>query len=145
MGSVLMPGKSKILIADDEDYIRKLSTRILTLEGYEILQADNGEKAIEIYKDNKENIELVVLDIRMPGRSGVDVLHQLISINPHVRAILCSGYGEYELTPDSGYFFIQKPFSVNSLLEAVYKVLNTSKEEIAKNNEKAKNFIFLEE
>lgn len=134
-----------ILVADDEEFIRKLSSRILSLKGFQTIQAENGDRALELYNEHKNSIALVVLDIKMPGRSGIEVYRNLIALNPHVRVILCSGYGEYELPPDSGCYFVQKPFSVNSLQDTVQKVLNISTEEIEKNNEKVKNLTIFED
>jgi DNA-binding NtrC family response regulator len=140
-----MGEKKKILVVDDEDFIRKLSTRILSLQGYETIQAADGQQAVEIYRNNQDDIILVLLDIRMPGISGVQTFKKLISINQAVRIILCSGFGEYHLAVESGCFFIQKPFSVTGLTELVKKVISMTDEEIIVGNQRAECTKFLEE
>jgi len=140
-----MKPRKMVLIADDEDFIRKLSSKILTREGFITLLAENGEKAIEIYKQQGTNIELVILDIRMPGLSGIDVLKYIASHNPEARVVFCSGYGEEDLPANHGDCFIQKPFSIDIFKESVRRVLTMSIEEIKKSNERILNFNFPKE
>ena len=72
----------KILLVDDEDFIRDLGERILTKFGYRVLKADDGEGALELYQREKETIDLVILDLIMPGMGGRRCLEEFMEINP---------------------------------------------------------------
>lgn len=139
VGATTIMGK-KILIADDEHFIRKLGTRILNGEGYDIIQAENGSQAVGLYQKDSSNVVLVILDITMPDMSGVEVYRKLYQMNPHVRVIMCSGYGEDDVPTESTVFFIQKPFSIDLFIKSVEKVLEMNEEEIRKNNERVLNY-----
>jgi two-component system, cell cycle sensor histidine kinase and response regulator CckA len=134
-----------ILVVDDEEFIRKLSTRILSMHGFDIIQAENGKQALEVFEERKNEIVLVLLDIRMPDMSGVETFRRLVAIDPGVRIVLCSGYGDYEFPPENGYFFVQKPFTVKGLTQSIQKVLNLTREEIVDNNSKVEFGNFLDE
>jgi two-component system, cell cycle sensor histidine kinase and response regulator CckA len=134
-----------ILVVDDEEFIRKLSTRILSMHGYDVIQAENGKQAVGIYEHSWGLIDLVLLDIRMPDISGVETFRRMVAINPAARIVLCSGYGEYEFPAENGCFFVQKPFTVKGLTDSVKRVLDLSKAEIIMNNEKVDFRDFLEE
>ena len=129
-----MESKKKILLVDDEDFIRKLAKKILSSGGFETLQAENGTKAVETYKNMKDNISMVVLDIHMPDMSGFEVYRNLIRMNKKVKVLLCSGYLEDVVMENTKAFFIQKPFTVQSYLQAVKDVLTKSDEEVEDKN-----------
>jgi len=129
-----MSEEKKILLVDDEDYIRKLSRKILASGGFETIQADSGALAIETYKKMKDNIELVILDIQMPGMSGFEVYRSLIRMNKKVKVLLCSGYIEHIVMENTGAFYIQKPFTLIGFLELVKNIISKSDEEIEDKN-----------
>lgn len=129
-----MENKKKILLVDDEDFIRKLAKKILSSGGYETLQAENGTRAVETYKNMKDNILMVVLDIHMPDMSGFEVYRNLIRMNKKVKVLLCSGFLEDVVMENTKAFFIQKPFTVQGYLEAVKNVLSKSDEEVEDKN-----------
>lgn len=84
----------KILVVDDEENIRLLYKEELTEEGYDVTLAENGFDAIDIIK--KDNIDLVVLDIKMPKIDGIETLRLLKEERRDLPVILCSAYGEYK-------------------------------------------------
>ena len=86
---------STILVVDDEANIRKLLEKELGEEGYRVLSAPDGEKAVDLVKGN--GIDLVVLDIRMEGQSGIETLRQLILERKDLPVVLHTGYAEYKL------------------------------------------------
>lgn len=129
-----MQSPHTILIADDEKYIRKLATRILSIEGYKTILAENGGQAINLFNQNRDKIDLAILDIRMPDMTGIDVYRKINSEKPGLRVIFCSGYGNDDVPSECGDFFIQKPFSLNTFMETVRRVLNKSDEEVLRNN-----------
>jgi DNA-binding response OmpR family regulator len=84
----------KVLVVDDEENIRLLYKEELVEEGYDVILAENGYKAIEIAK--KTDIDIVVLDIKMPKIDGIDTLRKLKEVKRDLPVILCSAYGEYK-------------------------------------------------
>jgi PAS domain S-box-containing protein len=124
----LVKGNGMILIVDDEKESLKAEELLLKELGYEVLQAKSGKEAIEIYKKNMEKLQLVTLDVIMPGMSGKDTYEQLKQINPDVKVLLISGYSpnrQVEELMDLGCNgFLQKPFDVFHLSQKISDVLN---------------------
>lgn len=124
----ILTGKESILLVDDELSIVEVCRDILISLGYKILTAASGHEAIDIYKLNREDIDLVILDMIMPGMNGSDTYNQLKSINPQVKVILSTGYSGSEQAQqilDNGcQALIQKPFRVDDLSQSVRKVLD---------------------
>ncbi len=121
-------GQETILLVDDENIIVEVTQEILEELGYEVLVARNGEEAIEIYQSHQKRIDLVILDMIMPGMGGGEVYDRLRDMNPDVQVILSSGYsinGEAMEIMDRGVrFFLQKPFTVMDLSARVREVLD---------------------
>jgi PAS domain S-box-containing protein len=117
-----------ILIIDDEEPVREAVTDILELEGLEALAAPNGAAGIELYRERQAEIDLVLLDLSMPGLSGEETFQRLREINPDVRVVLSSGYTQTEATQrfaEHGWVgFIQKPYDVQTLMAAVRRYLD---------------------
>jgi CheY-like chemotaxis protein len=124
----ILTGKESILLVDDELSIVEVCRDILISLGYKILTAASGHEAIDIYKLNREDIDLVILDMIMPGMNGSDTYNQLKSINPQVKVILSTGYSgsdQAQQILDNGcQALIQKPFRVDDLSQSVRKVLD---------------------
>ena len=125
-----------ILIVDDEQRMRKLIKDFLTAKGYKILEAEDGEKALEVYEKNKNQINLILLDVMMPKLDGWSVLRQ-IRQDSKVPIIMLTARGEeqdelfgFELGVDE---YISKPFSPKILVarvEAILKRTNQTNTEI---------------
>jgi two-component system, response regulator, stage 0 sporulation protein F len=84
----------RILVADDEMSIRLLYSEELREEGYEVFTASNGKEALEVV--NKEPLDLIILDIKMPEMSGIEVLRQIKEKYPNLPVLLSSAYSEYK-------------------------------------------------
>ena len=123
-------GEGTILLVDDEEMIIDVATRLLQELGYKILTAGSGEEAIEIYRENMDAIDLVILDMIMPGLGGGETYDMLRDINSDVRVILSSGYsinGQAAKILERGCnSFIQKPFSMKALSMKVREVMDDS-------------------
>jgi PAS domain S-box-containing protein len=121
-------GQETILLVDDEKALLDLGRNVLEKHGYRTVLAESGEGAIEIYKRAKEWINLVVLDISMPGMGGHKCLEELLRINPEVKVIIASGYsGDAKLKEAleaHSAEFLRKPYSLTDMLEQVRKVLD---------------------
>ena len=125
-----------ILIVDDEERMRKLIKDFLSAKGYSILEAEDGEKALEVFKNNKNKISLILLDVMMPKLDGWSVLRQ-IRQDSKVPIIMLTARGEeqdelfgFELGVDE---YISKPFSPKILVarvEAILKRTNKSEKEV---------------
>ena len=125
-----------ILVVDDEQRMRKLIKDFLTAKGYKILEAEDGEKALEVYEKNKNQINLILLDVMMPKLDGWSVLRQ-IRQDSKIPIIMLTARGEeqdelfgFELGVDE---YISKPFSPRILVarvEAILKRTNQTNTEI---------------
>ena len=125
-GFDLSMGES-ILVVDDEDRMRKLIKDFLTNKGYHILEAEDGEKALEIYQQNQSKIMLILLDVMMPKLDGWSVLRQIRQSNKELPIIMLTARGEeqdelfgFELGVDE---YISKPFSPKILVARVEAIL----------------------
>lgn len=125
-------GRGTILLVDDEDMVRRVGKASLEHSGYDVLLADDGRHAIEVFAQaaleiSRVDISLVVLDMMMPIMNGEDTLARLQDIRPDVPVIVSSGYDESEVTRrfTSGNIagFIQKPYSASQLAGKVKEVL----------------------
>ena len=120
-------GKGTILLVDDEVSLLQVGSEMLAALGYKVLSADNGQDAIDIYTTHKKKIDLVILDMIMPGMTGGDVFVRLKEIDPNIKAILSSGYSlddQGKRIMDHGFrCFMQKPFGMKDLSIKIKEVL----------------------
>jgi two-component system cell cycle sensor histidine kinase/response regulator CckA len=115
-------GHETILLVDDEAMIRTLGQNILQSYGYRVLVAEDGAKAVEIYRRDPQQIDLVLLDVTMPGLSGRDAYEQMMQFNPEVRVLFASGYSAEEIAQwpgDHVQGFVRKPYLPEELAQAV--------------------------
>ena len=138
-GFDLSMGES-ILVVDDEDRMRKLIKDFLTNKGYHILEAEDGEKALEIYQQNQSKIMLILLDVMMPKLDGWSVLRQIRQSNKELPIIMLTARGEeqdelfgFELGVDE---YISKPFSPKILVARVEAILKRA----GKDSKEVKDF-----
>lgn len=123
-------GSETVLIVDDEAPIRDYGEKVLTRHGYRTLTAQDGKKALEIYEAQRAKIDLVILDLIMPGMGGRQVLKEILSLNPAAKIIIASGYSlnsppPPEEEPHTGVrSFIHKPYEMRQLLRVVRQVLD---------------------
>lgn len=123
-------GKETILLVDDEKYILEIGRDMLEQYGYTTFVAESGEKAVEVYRAGNKEIDLIVLDLNMPGMGGHRCLEKLLEINPAAKVIIASGYSqnaEVKRTMNSGAVgFIGKPYRLVDMLKKVREVLDRS-------------------
>ncbi|HMK34355.1 MAG TPA: PAS domain S-box protein [Desulfomonilaceae bacterium] len=132
--TVSAPGIGKILLVDDEEYIRELGKRILEQSGHRVVTASNGKEALEIYARERASISLVILDLVMPQITGKKCLEELLRINPRVKVIVSSGHS---LEPGERPFFdaivkgfANKPYQMKQLLDVVSSALETDRNDV---------------
>jgi CheY-like chemotaxis protein len=113
------PGSGTILVVDDESYILDACKAMLTKLGYNTILAHSGEEAVALSRRENGRIDLIILDMVMPGMDGLTAYERLKEINPEVKVILSSGYsltGAVKEILDKGCDeYIQKPFSLSQL------------------------------
>jgi DNA-binding NtrC family response regulator len=116
-----------VLVIDDEEAVREAVTDILEAAGYSVITAINGEAGLAVYRERQTDVQLVLLDLSMPGLSGEATLHQLREINPKAVVLLSSGYHPSEVArrfSDYGSVgFLQKPYDVDSLIREVRRYI----------------------
>ncbi len=121
-------GHGTVLVVDDERQVRRLQEITLTRKGFSVLTAEDGRQAVEVFREHKDEIVCVVLDLTMPHMDGEQAFVEMRNIQEDVRAILISGYSEKEVKDRSGDIgfsgFLKKPCPPQLLLEKVYAVLN---------------------
>ena len=131
----LMTGKGKILVMDDEDIVRDVSGAMIRHIGYEVSFAEDGDKAIELYRKAKESgnpFDVVILDLTIPGGMGGEkAIGKLIKIDPGIKAIVSSGYSDdpvmssYREYGFSGVLL--KPYIIQEISEVLHNVIYEEK------------------
>lgn len=112
--------KRLVLVVDDEDAVRDMASRILARSGFSVLCASNGFEAIEIFKQRQDEIDCVLLDLRMPLISGEETLEQLRLIDDGVKVVLTSGnFDPVEAAKLKVCGFVQKPYSMEQITRAL--------------------------
>jgi two-component system cell cycle sensor histidine kinase/response regulator CckA len=123
-----VPGKETVLLVDDEDMILDVGTQILEKMGHKVMKAKSGQEAIEIYETHRDLIELVILDMIMPGVGGGETYDRIKQINPGVKVLLSTGYSingqATEILERGCDGFIQKPFRMKELSHKIREVLD---------------------
>ncbi len=126
-------GTGTILVVDDEEVIRSVTSEILECLGYSVLLAEDGVKAVEVFKRYQDEIACVLLDLTMPKMGGKETFIELQKIKDDVPVILCSGYSEQDLEKHFGDSepsgFLQKPFEIALLNEKMTEILGDTASE----------------
>jgi CheY-like chemotaxis protein len=112
-----------ILVVDDEEIVRRATRSILERKGYNVLVADHGRAAIEMFRRDPDSIGLILLDLTMPVVGGEEAARFLRAIRPDIPIIVSSGYQESEVARRFAGFkvsaFLRKPYAASTLLEKV--------------------------
>ncbi|HVZ19186.1 MAG TPA: response regulator [Terriglobales bacterium] len=124
-GTPLKP--HRILLVEDENYVRDVACEILESEGYEVITARTGSEALEIVQQNGP-VQLLLTDVVMPGMNGHELAEKLSSLHPGLKTIYMSGYTEgvpvISSCLETDRVFLQKPFTLEHLTTKVKQVLN---------------------
>ena len=130
MNRDIQKGEGTVLVVDDEEMIVDVGASILKKIGYQVLVARSGKEAIDIYQNNDTLIDIVLLDMIMPGMGGKETFEKLKEINPSVKVLLSSGYSinaqATELLKCGCLGFLQKPFSMAALSRKLKELTSTS-------------------
>jgi len=124
----VMVYKETILLAEDEESVRKLIKEVLEADGYRVIEAADGEEAISKFMENKDRIDILLLDIVMPKMSGREVYERIKKIKPDIKLLMASGYPADFISQkgilEEGLNFIAKPMSPPKLLKKMREVLD---------------------
>jgi DNA-binding NtrC family response regulator len=119
--------KPTILIVDDEDVVLDVQGLMLEKMGFNILKANSPAKAYQLYKNKKDEIDLVILDMIMPGDNGAATYKKLKTINPGIKVLISSGFWKdlnvRAILSDGKNSFIQKPFKYDEFNKKVNSIL----------------------
>jgi CheY-like chemotaxis protein len=122
-------GKGTILVVDDETMILDIGKEMIGRMGFHTISACSGDEAVSLYRDNPDGIDLVVLDLIMPGTSGSETFDLLRQIDPAVKVLLASGYSidrqATALMERGCNGFIQKPYNVEELSRKIDEILSS--------------------
>ncbi len=120
----------KILITDDRAGIRSLLKEVLQESGYEVLTAAGGQEGIKIVQEN--TIDIVLLDMKMPGMDGLETLRLIKKAQPNVKVIIMTAYEDMEIIKEvqkrGASCYISKPFDIEELLSTIKRLLKKSAE-----------------
>jgi CheY-like chemotaxis protein len=120
-----LTGSGVVLVIDDEGDVRELCRDMLEPLGYTVLLAESGMSGVHLFRERKDEIGMVILDVIMPKMSGREVFQALKTIRPGVKVLICSGYskegygGINQLLSQGAVGFVQKPFSRSAIAAAV--------------------------
>jgi CheY-like chemotaxis protein len=123
-------GSERILLVDDEPTLMEMATSILERLGYKVTGQTDSVNALEIFRSNPDEFDLVITDYTMPKLTGLDLAREVRRIRPDMPVLLCTGFSE-KITPDSvkelGVELLLKPYGVRQISEMVRKILDAQK------------------
>ena len=124
----LKGGNETLLLVDDEEYIRELGVELFSDVGYKVLTATDGESGLELYQEKQARIDLVILDLVIPGMGGKKCYEEILKINPKAKILIVSGYSANgpgkEALEAGAKGFVGKPFDIAHMLETVRDILD---------------------
>ena len=121
------PGQGTILLAEDDEQVRKVAIRFLENGGYRVLAAADGQEAEDLVRRHHGQIRLAILDVLMPRRNGRQIYDYIRQYHPGIRVLFCSGYSAEMLppgvAPDKEFDLLNKPYTYEDLMGRVQRVL----------------------
>jgi CheY-like chemotaxis protein len=121
-------GSETLLIVEDQDEVRELARDILEQHGYTVLDAGDGDTAWRLFESHREQVDLLLTDVVMPGSSGRALADRVTSARPEVKVLYMSGYTDQAIVHhgvlEQGIAYLEKPFSIDSLTRAVRSTLD---------------------
>ncbi|MCB2185009.1 MAG: response regulator [Deltaproteobacteria bacterium] len=127
-------GSETILLVDDEQFLLEIATRFLETQGYRVLTARHGEEALHLYQEQSATIDLVVLDLNMPGMGGSQCLREIRQIRPDAAVVIASGYlrdlAVRDISTAGAAGYLEKPYKRSTLLRTIREVLDGEKNRV---------------
>lgn len=123
-------GVETVLLAEDDEGVRRLARETLERAGYEVICAENGEDAVRLFSENPDRVDMLVFDLIMPKMGGKEAYARIREMRPEVPALFASGYSDGSVFTryvlDEGMHLIQKPFGRRAFLQKLREVLDTN-------------------
>ncbi|MGH9413672.1 MAG: response regulator [Terriglobales bacterium] len=120
--------RETVLLAEDEEIVRRLVVELLLRAGYEVLAAANGAVALETARTYSGPIHLLISDVAMPAMTGLELARQIGQLHPQIKILLVSGYSDPaaidDLKQQAGFAYMRKPFTPQMLLEQARTLLD---------------------
>jgi two-component system, cell cycle sensor histidine kinase and response regulator CckA len=125
--SIPSRAQETILLAEDEEVVRKLVQQLLSAQGYQVLPAGSGREALELSRRHAGLIDLLLTDVVMVGMSGRELAEELLTLRPNTKVLYMSGYTDDAILRHGVYqhsaAFLSKPFSTSALIRKIREVL----------------------
>jgi two-component system cell cycle sensor histidine kinase/response regulator CckA len=126
-GSDMPPLRGSILVVEDENFVREVTAEILVAAGYRVLKARSAVEALREFRQHPGEIELLLVDIVLPGKSGRTIAKELMQEDPVLKTIFISGYPDDSADKSSDLFrhtiYLPKPFSLGLLMQKIRDVI----------------------
>jgi len=122
-------GRPRILLVEDEPFVREATCSILQNAGFDVLPAEDARAAMKLYEECGHRVDLVMTDMVLPGRTGQQLGQDVRKRSPEIAVLVTSGYGEaaYETElPEASTYFLAKPYSRRTLVEKIQMILASS-------------------
>ncbi len=127
--SAQLRGTETLLFAEDDDQVRRLASTILRKAGYTVLEATNGDHAIELFRQHLDEIDLLLFDVIMPGKTGPQAADTIEQITPGLPTVYASGYSDVHLASNFDGILLHKPYQEETLLQAIRNALDETSSE----------------
>lgn len=125
--SLLMKGR--VLVVDDEEYVRGIVASMLKSMGYEAVEASDGDKGLAIFNDPASQFDACIIDLTMPGMGGIELLERIRDLDADIPILLVSGYSRHEVrqreAKSTNVSFLQKPFTLDQFRTSMGAQLTT--------------------
>jgi signal transduction histidine kinase/CheY-like chemotaxis protein len=126
----IIRGRGTVLLVEYEKQVRDLAVSILKNCGYSLLVTENGQQALDIYRERGDEIDLVILDVVMPGMGGLQCYRQLQSIDPHIKVLIITGFpndrSTRKLLKEGAAAVIEKPFALDQFTRQIHLLIESS-------------------
>ena len=123
----IMKAKARVLVVDDEPHIRDVFSKLLTIAGYKVDTAKDGEESIKLVK--RTNYNIIFMDVKLPGINGLEAYLSIKNINPEPTVVMMTGYAVENLVREAirkgACGCIYKPFNINEILDVIEKSLGS--------------------
>jgi len=121
-------GGETVLLAEDDDLIRKYTQRILIDSGFKVILAEDGEMAVKLFNENRDAIDLLIFDVVMPKKNGWNVYNEIGGVKKRIPIVFFSGYDQNLLPADAAdtipMVYVQKPFKYYTIIKAIHDLLD---------------------
>ncbi|MBI5639554.1 MAG: response regulator, partial [Nitrospirae bacterium] len=122
-------GTETVLVAEDDERLRRLTRTVLEEAGYTVIEAVDGEDALDKFSENKNAVHLIISDVIMPKKNGIEVCKEIKKMRPAVKALFLSGYAADIISStgmiEEGIELVHKPVSHGELLLKIRKILDS--------------------